>query len=161
MSASIGCSRWDLDTPALVLDLDALNRNIAWLVDFFRRQGVAWRPHAKSYQCSRLARKVVEAGAISRFGPLWNSEEMGGAVCLAAMAVPRERYEEVALQVNAHPEIAHNYERENTLNMWFVVSAEREARIGEVIAEIGRETGLKVWPMPKEEEYFVGFRVEA
>ncbi|MFO0906586.1 MAG: DSD1 family PLP-dependent enzyme [Pirellulales bacterium] len=64
MSASIGCSRWDLDTPALVLDLDALNRNIAWLVDFFRRQGVAWRPHAKSYQCSRLARKVVEAGAI-------------------------------------------------------------------------------------------------
>jgi len=106
-------------------------------------------------------RHLVETGAASRFGPLWNPEKLGGAVCLAAMAVPADRFESVAAQVNAHPEIAHNYERENALNMWFVVSAEREARIGEVIAEIGRETGLKVWPMPKEEEYFVGFRVEA
>jgi len=57
-------SRFELDTPALVLDLDALDRNIAWLADFFRRHGVAWRPHAKSYQCSRLAKRVVEAGAI-------------------------------------------------------------------------------------------------
>lgn len=106
-------------------------------------------------------RHLVETGAASRFGPLWNPEKLGGAVCLAAMAVPADRFESVAAQVNAHPEIAHNYERENTLNMWFVVSAEREARIGDVIAEIGCETGLKVWPMPKEEEYFVGFRVEA
>ncbi len=45
--------------------------------------------------------------------------------------------------------------------MWFVVSAERPERIDAVMAEIERETSLKVWPMPKEEEYFVGFRVEA
>ncbi len=57
-------SRLELDTPALVIDLDALERNIAWLSRFFREQGVAWRPHAKSYQCARLARMVVDAGAI-------------------------------------------------------------------------------------------------
>jgi DNA-binding Lrp family transcriptional regulator len=105
-------------------------------------------------------RHLVDCGAVSRFGPLWNSEELGGAVCLAAIAVPPERFEAVASQVNAHPEVAHNYERSHPLNMWFVVSSLDPARIDAVFAEIESETGLKVWPMPKEEEFFVGFRVE-
>lgn len=103
---------------------------------------------------------LVAAGAVSRFGPLWNSEEMGGAVCLAAMAVPPERFEAVAEQVNAHPEIAHNYERDHELNMWFVLSALDPRRIGATARAIEAETGLKVWMMPKEIEFFVGFRVE-
>lgn len=105
-------------------------------------------------------RHLVEAGTVSRFGPLWNPEEMGGAVCLAAMAVPAERFAAVADQVNAHAEIAHNYERDHALNMWFVASSVNPERIDGVFAEIEAETGLKVWPMPKEEEFFVGFRVE-
>ncbi|MCA0423758.1 MAG: Lrp/AsnC family transcriptional regulator [Proteobacteria bacterium] len=107
----------------------------------------------------RLA-ALVAAGAVSRFGPLWNSEEMGGAVCLAAMAVPAERFEAVAEQVNRHPEIAHNYERGHELNMWFVISSLDPERITSTAAAIEAETGLKVWLMPKEEEFFVGFRVE-
>lgn len=130
---------------------------------------ISERPYAEAAARLGLAedeliarlRGLVASGIASRFGPLWNSEKLGGAVCLAAMAVPAERFETVATQVNAHAEIAHNYEREHALNMWFVVSAEHERRIGEVMAEIERETGLKVWAMPKEEEYFVGFRVEA
>jgi DNA-binding Lrp family transcriptional regulator len=105
-------------------------------------------------------RQLLESGRLSRFGPLWNAEQLGGDVCLAAMAVPRNRFEAVAAQVNAHPEVAHNYERTHALNMWFVVSAERKDRIDEVIAEIERETGLEVYPMPKLREFRVGFRVE-
>ena len=105
-------------------------------------------------------RDLVGAGQLSRFGPLWNAEMLGGDVCLAAIAVPPERFDEVAEQVNAHPEIAHNYERSHALNMWFVVSAEDPRRIAEVIAEIEAETGLSVHAMPKMHEFFVGFRVE-
>ena len=105
-------------------------------------------------------RDLVEDGQLSRFGPLWNAEMLGGDVCLAAIAVPAERFDEVAEQVNAHPEIAHNYERSHALNMWFVVSAEDPRRIAQVIAEIEAETGLKVHAMPKMHEFFVGFRVE-
>jgi DNA-binding Lrp family transcriptional regulator len=103
---------------------------------------------------------LIETGQLSRFGPLWNAEKLGGDVCLAAMAVPRERFETVAAQVNAHPEVAHNYERTHALNMWFVISADRPERIAEVIAAIEAETGLKVHDMPKTREFFVGFRVE-
>jgi len=105
-------------------------------------------------------RDLVEAGQLSRFGPLWNAEMIGGGVCLAAIAVPQERFDEVAEQINAHPEIAHNYERSHPLNMWFVVSAEDPRRIAQVIAEIKSETGLTVHAMPKVSEFFVGFRVE-
>ena len=105
-------------------------------------------------------RDLVGAGQLSRFGPLWNAEMLGGDVCLAAIAVPPERFDEVAEQVNAHQEIAHNYERTHALNMWFVVSAEDPRRIAEVIAEIEAETGLSVHAMPKVKEFFVGFRVE-
>ncbi|PIT02525.1 protein nirG [Bradyrhizobium nitroreducens] len=103
---------------------------------------------------------LIAGGQLSRFGPLWNAEALGGAVCLAAIAVPRERFDEVAELVNAHPEIAHNYERDHALNMWFVVSTDAPERIDQVIAEIERETGLRVRAMPKTREFFVGFRVE-
>ena len=105
-------------------------------------------------------RDLVGAGQLSRFGPLWNAELLGGDVCLAAIAVPPARFDEVAEQVNAHPEVAHNYERTHALNMWFVVSAEDPRRIAQVIAEIEAETGLRVHAMPKVKEFFVGFRVE-
>lgn len=103
---------------------------------------------------------LVQTGCVSRFGPLWNAERIGGAVCLCAMSVPSVRFETVADLVNAHPEVAHNYEREHDLNMWFVVSVDREERIGEVKAEIEAETGLRVYPMPKTREFFIGFQME-
>lgn len=108
---------------------------------------------------SRVAH-LVEAGAISRFGPLWNPEAMGGAVCLAALSAPVERFDEIAALVNAHPEVAHNYERVHALNMWFVLSALDADQIAATARAIEAETGLPVFLMPKEEEYFVGFRVE-
>jgi DNA-binding Lrp family transcriptional regulator len=105
-------------------------------------------------------RDLLEAGQLSRFGPLWNAEMLGGDVCLAAVAVPPERFDDVAAQINAHPEVAHNYERTHVLNMWFVVSAGDPDRIAQVIAEIEAETGLRVHAMPKVREFFVSFRVE-
>lgn len=104
---------------------------------------------------------LCEAGTLSRFGPLFNAERLGGAVTLAALAVPAERFEAVAALVNAHPEVAHNYARDHALNMWFVVAAERPEAIDAVLQAIARETGLEVHNMPKLREYFIGLRLAA
>jgi hypothetical protein len=74
--------------------------------------------------------------------------------------VPEERYEEVTELVNAFPEVAHNYAREHALNMWFVIATERAGRVSEVIAEIESQTGLQVYNMPKQQEFFIGLRFE-
>jgi DNA-binding Lrp family transcriptional regulator len=102
-----------------------------------------------------------EIGAITRFGPFLDAEAMGGAFCLCAMTVPVDHFDEVMTLVNVLPEVAHNYERQHRLNMWFVLACERPEQIAEAAARIERETGLKVLRFPKLKEFFIGFRVEA
>lgn len=109
---------------------------------------------------ARIAR-LREIGAITRFGPFFDAEAMGGAFCLCAMAVPDDRFDEVVTLVNAHPEVAHNYQRSHRLNMWFVLACERPACIAETARRIEAETGLRVHLFPKEHEFFIGFRVVA
>ena len=109
---------------------------------------------------TRLERLLAD-GIISRFGPLFDAERLGGAVTLAAMAVPQKRFEEVAELVNSYPEVAHNYRRDHALNMWFVVASDRPQRIGEVLEEIERRSGLRVLDLPKEEEFFLELKLTA
>ena len=103
-----------------------------------------------------LADKVL-----TRFGPMFQIEEMGGAFVLAALAVPEVRYDEVTALVNALPQVAHNYRREHALNMLFVLATESKAGIAEAIARIEQETGLPVYAFPKEREFFVEMKLEA
>jgi siroheme decarboxylase len=105
--------------------------------------------------------RLVGDGVLSRFGPMYDAERLGGGLTLAAMAVPENRFEEVAAIVNGFPEVAHNYERTHALNMWFVVATERPERIGEVLREIAAATGLPVRDLPKLEEYFLELRLSA
>jgi siroheme decarboxylase len=104
---------------------------------------------------------LLADGVLSRFGPMFHAERMGGALTLAALAVPEDRFDAVADIVNAFPEVAHNYARDHALNMWFVIATDRPERVAEVLAEIERQTGLTVYNMPKIEEFFVGLRFAA
>lgn len=104
---------------------------------------------------------LLRAGVLTRFGPLFNADRMGGAFTLAALQVPAERFDAVAAQVNAHPEVAHNYARDHAWNMWFVLATETPAQIPRTIARIAAETGLPVLDLPKLAEYCVELRLEA
>jgi DNA-binding Lrp family transcriptional regulator len=103
---------------------------------------------------------MLATGVLTRFGPLFDPEKLGAAVTLCAMSVPAADFERVAALVNAHPEVAHNYERAHRYNMWFVVAADRR-RIQEMIQEIEAETGYPVLELPKETEYFLELRLVA
>ena len=103
-------------------------------------------------------RQLDEAGTLTRFGALIDAGEIGGTATLVAMCAPEERFDEVAEQVNAHREVAHNYRREHPhLNMWFVVSVSDPDAVDRVLADIEAETGQETYNLPKQRE----FRVEA
>jgi D-serine deaminase-like pyridoxal phosphate-dependent protein len=53
-----------VDTPALVIDLDAMERNLAVLAAFARSHGLRLRPHAKMHKCAAIARLQIAAGAV-------------------------------------------------------------------------------------------------
>lgn len=105
--------------------------------------------------------KLLGEKILSRFGPMFDAERLGGAFTLCAMRVPAEDFERVAALVNAHAEVAHNYAREHELNMWFVLATGSRERTAEVLRAIEQETGYPVLDLPKEAEYFVGMRLAA
>jgi siroheme decarboxylase len=109
---------------------------------------------------ARLSRMLAQ-GILTRVGPLYQIERMGGAFTLAALHAPLEEYEKVAQRVNALPQVAHNYARDHELNMWFVIATETPGEIDEVIERIEQETGCSVFNFPKSREYFVELKLTA
>jgi DNA-binding Lrp family transcriptional regulator len=148
-------------------ELDATDRQIVNAM----QEGFPLSPRPYAEAAARLGlteddliarlRRLLEIRALTRFGPFFDAEALGGAFCLCAMAVPEARFDEIMTQVNAHPEVAHNYERTHRLNMWFVLATETPEGIEKAARAIEEETGFPIFRFPKEREFFIGFRVAA
>ncbi len=109
---------------------------------------------------ARLQR-LLDTRVLTRFGPMFQIERLGGRFVLAALAVPEERFADVTALVNALPEVAHNYRREHRLNMWCVLATETPGGIGDAVRRIEAATGLPVFAFPKLREFFVDMRLKA
>jgi len=73
-------TRDDIPTPALLLDADRFERNLARMRDHVRAAGKNYRPHAKTHRCPEIARRQVEAGALGvACAKLGEAEVMAGA----------------------------------------------------------------------------------
>lgn len=112
-------------------------------------------------ECISRISRLLDEGILTRFGPLYHAERLGGGLTLAAMKIPPEDFDAVVEKVNAFPEVAHNYERQHALNMWFVLATETPEGIEETCKKIELATGYPVYNMPKEEEFFVELKFEA
>lgn len=123
--------------------------------------GIAARLGLDEAELLARIQRMKDQGFLTRFGPFFDAEAMGGAFCLCAMAVPQDMFDEVAELVNAHPEVAHNYARSHRLNMWFVLATQTPEGIAATADLIEAQTGLAVLRFPKLREFFVGFRVAA
>ncbi|EMA32633.1 Lrp/AsnC family transcriptional regulator [Haloarcula japonica] len=126
----------------------------------FEPAAAALADHGVDIDADELLARVQDlddAGVLTRFGALINAEAIGGTATLVATHAPEDSYDEHAELINAHPEVAHNYEREHPhLNMWFVLSVAEEGRVEDVLAEIEAETGEETYNLPKQQEFHVG-----
>jgi DNA-binding Lrp family transcriptional regulator len=104
---------------------------------------------------------MLAAGTLTRFGPMYDAERLGGAFTLCAMSVPEPDFERVAALVNAHAEVAHNYARAHRYNLWFVIADGSREAIAPLIAAIEAEAGYPVLDLPREQEYFIELRLVA
>ena len=100
--------------------------------------------------------ELLNEGVLTRFGPMFDIDRLGGAFTLAALAVPEARFETIAELLADLPEVAHNYRREHAWNMWFVLACPSEQVIADTLLRIERLTGLVPLNLPKEETYHVG-----
>ena len=98
--------------------------------------------------------RLQTEGVISRVGAVFHPNRIGAST-LAAMAVPQDQLDEIASMVSEFPEVNHNYEREHEFNLWFVVVADDEFRLQEVLTEIEACCGFPVLDLPLEQEFFI------
>lgn len=107
--------------------------------------------------------RLLDARVLTRFGPMFQVERMGGAFVLAAMRVPEADWQQVVDIVNAFPAVAHNYRRESDracpFNMWFVLATETADGIAAAVRTIEAASGLPVFAFPKLREYFVEMKL--
>lgn len=97
---------------------------------------------------------LLDDHVLTRFGPMFQIERMGGAFCLAAMAVPEADWQRVVDAVNDAPEVAHNYRREHALNMWFVLATEAPEGIAACARRIEALTALDGAPVSERTRVF-------
>ena len=81
--ASIGSPVEDIDTPALIVDLDAFDRNVAKMAAYVAAAGVGLRAHAKTHKSSEVARRQMAAGAVGQC-----VQKVGEAEALAKGGIP-------------------------------------------------------------------------
>ena len=122
---------------------------------------VAAQLHTSEQEVISRIGQLLERGILSRFGPMYHAERMGGSLSLAAMKIPADDFDRVAEILNAIPEVAHNYARDHALSMWFVLATETPREHAAALERIERETGYPVYDMPKIKEYFIGLRFAA
>ncbi|WP_275100426.1 Lrp/AsnC family transcriptional regulator [Sedimenticola hydrogenitrophicus] len=102
----------------------------------------------------KILDRLQRLGVISRVGPVFKPKQVGAST-LAAMAVPEALLAAVADQISAYPEVNHNYEREDSYNLWFVVTAPSQQRLEQVLAEMERQTGYPILYLPLQKQFHI------
>ena len=97
---------------------------------------------------------LQQRGLISRVGPVF-APQRAGASTLAALSVPDGELQRVADCVSRFEAVNHNYEREHSYNLWFVVTAPDQAHVQQVLEAIEAETGLPVLNLPLERSFYI------
>jgi DNA-binding Lrp family transcriptional regulator len=98
--------------------------------------------------------ELSEQRFISRIGLIIPPNRLGVS-CLVAMAIPENQLQSVADIISSYKEVNHNYERENSFNLWFVLIAHNEQHLQSVLNEIEQKTGFLTMQLPLVADYFI------
>ena len=86
---------------------------------------------------------LKENGIIRRIGGNFFPEKLGFVSTLCAAKVPEDKIDAFAEAVNRYPGVTHNYQRDNSFNIWFTFIAPSMEEIEEKLEEISRNTGVE------------------
>src|SRR5690554_4431036 len=109
---------------------------------------------------SRLA-TLQSHQVLSRVGPVFEHSQAGASL-LAAVAAPPEQMDLVAARINKAPGVNHNYAREHTYNLWFVMTAPNGDILEERLDELEYHLKLPMLRLPMVEGYHIdlGFDID-
>ncbi len=133
LAGAVGQTKWSLDTPALIVDLPILERNIERMAAAFRKAGVNWRPHVKAHKTPAIAWKEIAAGAIGVTCAKVGEAEVMAAAGIRDILIANEivAQQKIARVVNLLPHAD------------IIVAVDNEANV-EALDHAAREKGVRL-----------------
>lgn len=143
-------SKYGIDTPCLILDLDILEANLKKMQSIADNAGKSLRPHAKTHKCSALAKKQIEAGAIGICAAkLSEAEALAaagvGGILLTGPVVTQSKIYRVVSMLTKSPSLMMTVDNPCTVDMLDAVLRENGLCLDVLLdIDIGlKRTGVK------------------
>jgi D-serine deaminase-like pyridoxal phosphate-dependent protein len=149
----VGTSIADLETPALLIDLDIMERNLQRVADYTREHGLRLRPHTKTHKIPALGRKQIESGAAGlTVAKVSEAEVMLGSGTpdlLVAYPIIGAAKLDRLMQVAAHTRVTVSLDSLEAARQLFAAAQTAQREIG-VLAELDAGLGrVGVAPGPE------------
>ncbi|HQO37953.1 MAG TPA: hypothetical protein PK107_03950 [Candidatus Omnitrophota bacterium] len=106
---------------------------------------IAQRLHMRPVSVFRMVRRFRADGVIRYIGAVLDTKKAGFRSSLVALAVPADRIRRVSVVINSHPEITHNYLRDDEYNMWFTITCRTDRRRRALVGRICQDAGISKW----------------
>jgi siroheme decarboxylase len=108
----------------------------------------------------RIAR-LKNVGLIRQISAIFDTRRLGYKSALIAFSVETDKLDEVASQINRHPGVSHNYERNHEYNMWFTLAVPPNESMKAVLDRMAALNGvLKYRLLPTLKLYKIGVRLD-
>jgi siroheme decarboxylase len=104
---------------------------------------------------------LKQAGIIRQLSAIFDTRRLGYKSALVAMAISPDKLDQVANQINRHPGVSHNYERNHQYNLWFTLAVPPGSDLKSEIAKFSKLQGInKVRMLPTIKLFKIGVKLE-
>jgi siroheme decarboxylase len=144
------------------MDKEILNE-IQWTFPLVTRP---YSDIAKKFQISdeelmQRLRTLKEAGIVRQLSAIFDTRRLGYKSALVAMAIDADKLDTIASQVNKHPGVSHNYERNHEYNLWFTLAVPPGSDLKSEIDKFSKLQGInKVRMLPTIKLFKIGVKLE-
>lgn len=144
------------------MDKEILNE-IQWTFPLVTRP---YSDIAKKFQISdeelmQRLRTLKEAGIVRQLSAIFDTRRLGYKSALVAMAIDADKLDTIANQVNKHPGVSHNYERNHEYNLWFTLAVPPGSDLKSEIDKFSKLQGInKVRMLPTIKLFKIGVKLE-
>lgn len=105
--------------------------------------------------------RLKKNGIIRQLSAIFDTRRLGYKSSLVAMEIEPDKLEYVASQINRHPGVSHNYERDHKFNLWFTLAVPPNSNLKDEIEKFSKLSGIKnVRMLPTIKLFKIGVKLE-
>ena len=104
---------------------------------------------------------LKKSGIIRQMSAIFDTRRLGYKSSLVAMEIEPEKLEQVAKQINGHPGVTHNYERNHQFNLWFTLAVPPGTNLKSEVDKVSKISGIKkVRMLPTIQLFKIGVKLD-